>query len=270
MRHTGTGAGPFIEPLDRIEAPSHERFLAKYVAKRTPVCIRGALGGWPALGRWSPEDFEARFGDRSVEAYVMRGGRVVLDAKRGFLVERLTVRDYVRSCRDEAHGPRLYLRSKLPEVMPELVSEVETPRYCEGGLLLRRNLWFSAKGTITELHFDLPHNLVAEVHGKKRFLLFPFRERAHVYACSPLSSTPHLARVDPEHPDLTRYPRFAEALGYDVTLEPGDLLYLPPRTYHYARSVETSISVNFWWSDRRTYPFVRLSDAYKRLRGLNI
>jgi hypothetical protein len=262
--------GPVLEPLERIEPPSRADFVARYVAEQEPVCIRGALERWPALGRWSPRDFEARFGDRFVEAYVMREGRIVLDPKTGFLVERLTVRDYVRACLDEAHGPRLYLRSRLPDVLPELVSEIETPAYCEDGLLLRRNLWFSAKGTITELHFDLPHNLIAEVHGRKRFLLFPFRERPRIYACSPFSSTPHLARVDPEHPDLTRFPRLGEARGYEVTLEPGDLLYMPPRLYHYARSVEASISVNFWWSDRRIYPFVRLSDAYKKLRGLNI
>lgn len=258
-----------LAALETVERPSVAAFRARYRDRNQAVLIRGALTGWRALGRWSPQQLRERFGELKVPAYEMRDGRIVLDPRLGFRIVEVTVRDYVDQVL--AGGPpRLFLRARLPDVLPALMQELETPAYCEGGLLLRRNLWFSATDNVTALHFDLPDNLVAQVHGTKRFILFPPRESKHVYAHPKLSSTPHLAHLDPERPDLARYPEATKARGFSCTLEPGDLLFIPSRWWHYARSPEPSVSVNFWWASPALYPLVRASDLYKRLRGLNI
>jgi ribosomal protein L16 Arg81 hydroxylase len=57
-------------------------------------------------------------------------------------------------------------------------------------------------------------------------------------------------QVDALYPDLALHPRFAEAQECDVIIGPGDALYLPPRYWHYVRSLSTSMSVSFWWSTR--------------------
>jgi hypothetical protein len=262
-----------LDPLPTVDAPSVRDFHARWAergSRAEPVRIRGALDRWPALGRWSPDDFVARFGEVRTRAYAMEKGRIVLDAKTGFRLVDLSFREYVESLAQEPGAPRYYLRAKLGEILPELLREIEIPAYCEGRLALRHNLWFSGEGTITSLHFDLPHNLIAQVFGKKRFLLFPTAESRNLYPEPWISATPHLSRVDPEHPDLARFPRLARARGWEVTLEPGDLLFMPTRLWHHARSVTASISVNFWWAPPLVYPFVRASDLYKRLRGLNI
>lgn len=50
---------------------------------------------------------------------------------------------------------------------------------------------------------------------------------------------------DPEtaekHPGLKTLP-FRECV-----LEPGQMLYIPPRHWHYVRSLDVSFSVTFWW-----------------------
>lgn len=35
----------------------------------------------------------------------------------------------------------------------------------------------------------------------------------------------------------------------DCILEEGDMLYIPPKWWHYVRSLTTSLSVSFWWSE---------------------
>lgn len=258
-----------LRDLDIVERPTREQFRALYVAPEVPIRIRGALRDWPALGTWSPDDFRARFGDVEVATYAMKNGRIELDPKLGFRLLHMTVRDYVDHVENDSE-PRHYWRSKLPGPVPRLLEEIRTPDYCGGGALLRQNLWFSAPNTISHLHFDLPHNLVAQVHGRKKFILFRRDQAQYLYPHSIVSSVPHLSRVDPEHPDLFSFPQLARARGYVCTLEPGDLLFIPSRCWHHAHSMTASITVNFWWAEGVTRGLVQLSDLYKRVRGLNI
>lgn len=44
----------------------------------------------------------------------------------------------------------------------------------------------------------------------------------------------------------TRFPRYAEVQPLAVTLEPGDLLFVPKHWWHFVEAPETSLSVNVW------------------------
>ena len=49
--------------------------------------------------------------------------------------------------------------------------------------------------------------------------------------------------------DLERYPlyRVAERQRMELILEPGDALYIPALWWHAVESLDTTVSVNFWW-----------------------
>ena len=51
------------------------------------------------------------------------------------------------------------------------------------------------------------------------------------------------ARVSP--PRLSS--RFGGAPYADVVLSAGEVLYIPPRWWHFVEARETSFSVSFWW-----------------------
>jgi lysine-specific demethylase 8 len=53
--------------------------------------------------------------------------------------------------------------------------------------------------------------------------------------------------VECEEPDLEKFPKFAEAPYLECLLKPGDMLYIPPKHWHYVRSLSVSFSVSFWW-----------------------
>jgi lysine-specific demethylase 8 len=257
-----------FEPVRRVPRPSREDFAA-LARSGEPLVLEGAVAHWPAIGRWTPESLRDRIGDARMQTYVVENRSVVLDPKEGFRIEEMRVADYV--ARALAGGaPTHYLRAPLEVFPAELRAEIGIPEYCAGALYLRRNVWFSAPDTVSRLHFDLLHNLIAQLHGEKEFLFFPFRERSNLYPHSLGSAMPQFSRVDLENPDFRAFPRLAAARGARCVLREGDLLYLPSRVWHHARSIGPSITVNFWWPPLSMLPFTLLSDVYKRARGLRV
>ena len=51
---------------------------------------------------------------------------------------------------------------------------------------------------------------------------------------------------NPDAPDYQRFPKARDVTFLRVTLEAGDLLFLPEGWFHQVESVSTSLSVNFW------------------------
>lgn len=54
-------------------------------------------------------------------------------------------------------------------------------------------------------------------------------------------------QVDLDNIDLKEFPRVENLDFMDCILEEGDLLYIPPKWWHYVRSLSISFSISFWW-----------------------
>lgn len=259
---------PRARPIPRQASPTLADFRTRWQAPRRPVVLTGVTDAWPAR-RWSPESLATRYGAYEIPTYVLKDGRVHLDPSTGFVVERMSLAHYIERALDRDGEVRWYLRAGLDSLPPAIAAEIGPLPYARG-LMRRQNLWFAAPGTITHLHFDLPFNLVAQLYGRKHFILFAPEERPRLHPHRWLSSTPHLARIDAEHPDFERHPALRDAVPWHCTLDSGDVLFIPPRWWHYARALDPCISVNTWWSNWTIAPVLAASDTYKWLRGLNI
>ena len=115
------------------------------------------------------------------------------------------------------------------------------------------NAWLGPRGTASPLHFDRVHNLLAQVVGSKYVRLYAPSHSERLY---PHPDGPHMNSsqiVDPEDYDHARFPRFAGTPYVDLVLSAGEMLYIPPRWWHFVESRETSFSVSFWWG--REYAF---------------
>ena len=70
--------------------------------------------------------------------------------------------------------------------------------------------------------------------------------------------------VDLRQPDLSRYPRFSQALeaSQEAYLEPGDALYIPTLWWHSVESLDSiNVLVNYWWTGAQSgadSPFLSL------------
>ncbi|KAH8681240.1 hypothetical protein BX600DRAFT_16048 [Xylariales sp. PMI_506] len=131
------------------------------------------------------------------------------------------------------------------------------------------NAWFGPPGTITPLHNDPYHNLLAQVVGRKYVRLYPpletnrmlARGKEHGVEMGNTSSLDVGVLEGWDHPDQGRELDaseqekieqmrldFKDVPFVDCILMPGDTLYIPIGWWHYVRGLSVSFSVSFWWN----------------------
>ncbi|CAH9100006.1 unnamed protein product [Cuscuta epithymum] len=138
---------------------------------------------------------------------------------------------------------------QLFDQIQELKHDILVPDYCcaGGGEVRSLNAWFGPAGTVTPLHHDPHHNILAQVVGKKYVRLYSSRLSEELY---PHTETMlcNSSQVDLDNINESQFPKMIDLEFQDCILEEGEMLYIPPKWWHYVRSVTTSFSVSFWWS----------------------
>jgi hypothetical protein len=264
MEHAAPGDLDALPRIVERDALSASDFAALIDAGQ-PVVLRGLVDRWPAVeaGRM-PAGLIAylKAMDRGVSAPVMEaparsGGRFGYGpdlSEFNFTKRRAPIRetlDRIERNLGQANAPyvaiqMLPLADSLPDfvarnVMPLLPADVG-PRLWIGGPIR------------TQTHNDRDHNLACVIAGRRRFVLFPPEQVSNLYV-GPLDNPPPLSLVDPEAPDLGRYPRFMDALSVAQVcwLEPGDALFMPKYWWHHVTSLAPfNAMANYWWGDTAT------------------
>jgi len=232
-------------------------------ARLTPLVLRGLVAQWPAVHR-------GREGETAICDYLGqfdRGHLVVATktraAARGvmgynesltdfsFVKARMSLGEFIANLKAflPVHGaPAIAAQcAKVSEVIPGF-SEENRLQALPGVV---PNFWLGNALTVP-VHHDHPYNVACVVAGRRRFTLFAPEQVSNLYI-GPLEHTPSgapISVVHPQSPDLTRYPRYREALASAsvAELEPGDALYIPPLWYHQVEALEkVNLLINYWW-----------------------
>jgi hypothetical protein len=255
--------------VPRVAAPSAGEFESAYRGPSRAAIFAGLTDDWPARSRWSLSYLRERFGGRLVPVLPTRDGHMNHDGRTGLHFRWMPLADYLERLESGVH-PECYLVSPLDRALPELMEDVVDPEYSRRRPFKLSRFWLSAAGTSTPLHRDMVENLFVQIVGRKRFYLYPPRDSPWLYSYSFRSGLPNFSRFDPERPDFERYPLARRVRPLEVVLHPGDVLYLPSRWWHQPRSLDLSMSVNFWWADGALEKVVRFTEWVKRVRGLEI
>ena len=85
-------------------------------------------------------------------------------------------------------------------------------------------------------------NLLVQVTGRKRVVLFSPRDAGNLYLSGDKSEV-----LDIDYPDLETYPQFAQATRHQCFLEPGDVLFIPALWFHNVVSLDFSVAINTFW-----------------------
>jgi len=252
--------------IARIAAPLPEEFARQYVRRGRPVVLTGLTTGWRAAEDWTPERLAGDYGEAQVVAAMLADGRLLDDAARGVVFERVALREFVASL--HAGATTHYVMAPTWNFPPAFARDFVVPPYCAGAPHFRAKVWLGKAGTVTPLHRDVPHNLHVHLRGRKRWLLVAPAQSRHLYSRGLLSGMPNFSSVDPEAPDYARHPRFREVEALEVTVGAGETLFVPHGWWHHTRSLDDAVSMNFWYGGRVVWLASLASTAFKRLRSI--
>lgn len=110
-------------------------------------------------------------------------------------------------------------------------------------------LWFSSGGVNMHSHFDQDHNFFVQLAGTKRFTLVMPEQWEEMHLFPRIHPLWHKSQVDADQPDLDLFPDYSRVRAYLAEVGPGDVLYIPPYTWHQVETVTPSVSLSIWSHD---------------------
>lgn len=277
---------PTRTPIEEVRGADLARatFYSRFVDAQRPVVLRGLALSWPACAESSPRKWSfARLaglgGDRDVTVSLSNEERERTVKARmpiSRLVELVLAQqtaaatsaaaETVAAVRDgDREGVREnaipYLKQfDLMSFIPELRHDLDL-RLWNWRTWTSIAAWLGPKGSVTGVHSDDENNISVQIVGKKRFLLFPPEQRHLLYVNSKYDPGTECADVQADDPDMAEHPLFAQATPFEAVLGAGDALFIPRGWWHHVRSLEASLSVNYFAST----PWEVLRDGTVRL-----
>ena len=230
---------------------------AELVSLRRPVVVRGLARDWPIVRAADKAGYLRRF-DSGAKTDVKvaapeHGGRLFYTGELDgmtFAREAATV-SAVLDRLASATGAAIAAQAvSVADALPGFTAENRLDLFDRP---VEPRIWIGNR-VVTATHHDMFSNLAVAVTGRRRFTLFAPNQVANLYI-GPFEFTPAgtpASLVDPEAPDLERFPRAAEAMAeaQSAELGPGDAIYIPHMWWHHVRSLdEFSILVNYWWDE---------------------
>ncbi|KAI8329936.1 putative pla2g4b [Chlamydoabsidia padenii] len=279
-----------VKPQVFEQPPSPLEFFQKCVHPNRPALIKGAIDHWPANELWTDDYLRMKMKDQQVTVAVTPNGRadaVILDQKTNqeyFVMpheEQMTFDAFLNHLSPSNYSePVAYYISlqngSLPLEYGQLEQDIDPEiDWCSKALGCSPdavNFWFGDDKSVTSLHKDPYENCYAVVRGQKTFVLFPPTEymclhesnyQSAIYTptddaaihfeITPLKGKVPWIPVDPLFPDLEKYPRFKYAKPMIITVNQGEMLYLPSLWFHHVlqqgqpQQGNGVIAINYWY-----------------------
>jgi hypothetical protein len=238
-----------MQQLPRVHMPDPATFLAEYVAKRQPVVLTGVMAGWKALSSWTLEHLKSALPNRKVQAVTLPQGHF-----DGTVEQQPELRDFEFAnfieaiAHPETVGGRIYnLHSGMSGELAPLKEDIGLPPYFPPESLYESLFIAGPRDYVVRAHYDVPNNLLAQLHGRKRVVLFPPDELYRMYPYPAYTRSPHFTQVDIERPDPRQHPRFRLDRARETVLEPGEMLYIPSCWWHQISYLTPTVGVNFFY-----------------------
>ncbi|XP_014229131.1 jmjC domain-containing protein 5 isoform X1 [Trichogramma pretiosum] len=236
-------------PVQHYFKPSMELFYNNIFQPKVPAILKGCIEHWKALTLWKDVGYLQRIaGNRTVPIEI--GSRYTDDDWTQSLI---TFADFLKTHITNRNNEIGYLaQHQLFNQIPELKNDFSIPDYCsfsdkeDSEEFPDINAWFGPSGTVSPLHYDPKNNLLCQVFGYKRIILYGpgDSDNLYPYETKMLCNT---AKVDPYNPNYKDYPRFQDSKGSMCYLKPGDMLFIPPKWWHHVVGLTSSFSISFWW-----------------------
>ncbi len=225
------------QPLPRLDAADADRasFLEASNRLRRPVVISGLIAESRACREWNEDFFADHYGD-SVYPTIADSRNEDPETKKN-KVSLLTMRELLQSAREGNHA---YINNltKIFADHPKLLHDLEFGRVLKvlppgetTDCFDLVNLFMGGKGTGTTMHSAFAGNFFCNIVGKKKWTLIDPKYTKYLL---PMPAHPFIysdVYYDPSDPERGQFTRRLPT--FEVTLEPGDVLFNGPWWWHY-------------------------------------
>jgi hypothetical protein len=233
-----------------ISSPTREQ-IRQFQSSLEPVVIRNVITKWPAT-RWTLRSFAERFGEEPLAF----NNRYTAGAE-----PKNTIADFVQNMEayrdDRKAGKAAHAPYAHGFIVPDRIAQDLGPEPVEWGCRATdRYVWMGSQGACGWVHQDKDGSFLAQFVGRKHVSLYSGDQRDVLYARIPRGAYRHGAvNCANREKSLYLFPKFKDAVSVDVTLQPGEILFIPPLMFHFVSALDDVISVNFFeddgvWEDR--------------------
>lgn len=230
VKHSLEVINDFLTPIE---------FFKNYVYPIKPVLIRGGAKISPALTKWTDEYFLSLPESNDFNVTAEQRKKEI----RTFPAYDVSFKEFVSTYRKEdiymVNGVPPFLQKDVMLPPPLLCNDIVKDK------LIDTVMWFSSGGTKSVLHNDDVDNINCLFSGTKELLFIDYKKyKKQVPIDFPSGG---YSGVDVDRVDFVKYPSLENVEYFNVTMEPGDCLFIPYKWYHQVRSYDRNIAVNVWW-----------------------
>ncbi|XP_076089323.1 tRNA wybutosine-synthesizing protein 5-like [Mytilus galloprovincialis] len=237
---------------------TQNQFVNEIYPKRLPVIIRGQDIG-PCIDCWkSMEYLGKKGGSKEVKIHVSPTPQMDF-INKNFLYRSLPFNELVKRAGADkqteyfiSETEKYYLRAvgdnprtdiaDINKQFPELAEDISIPPFFSPDRFFSSVFRISSNGIQLWTHYDVMDNILIQVTGSKRVVLFSPQDANYMYLNGDKSEV-----LDIDNPDLEKYPNFINATRYEGVLQAGDILFIPALWFHNVIALEFGIAVNVFW-----------------------
>lgn len=269
-RPLGEGPKPVIVGQPRTIRWKHNApFFKELLAGKQPVVLRGTVvETWPALKKWNMSYLMKNMDTDVLELVKCSNSFLTFDPDHHaplklnislpYTLANLSTTSFFESVESsstysDGYSGHYYFGSVPRPLRSDIAPDTllyNTEKDRKAG---KQFMWISSAGMITHTHFDQDYNIFVQLFGRKRFTLWHPSQYELMYVYPRVHPMWHKSRVNYRGVDVVRFPAFTRARGEQVELGPGDVLYVPPYTWHYVETLSPSVSLSTWSHDYELY-----------------
>lgn len=239
---------------------SKEDFTNNIQCKRLPAILKGVDIGECCV-KWTTEYLINKIGHLDAKIHVSSESKMDF-INKNFVYKTLTLAETIKRASSIEHesyfiqaNELYYLRSLSQErrgrevsdfhkQFPQIRDDIKIPTLFNANDFFSSVLRISSKGIQLWTHYDIMDNLLIQVQGSKKVVLFDPSDVNYLYMEGDKSQV-----LDIDNPDLTKFPDFAKAKKYICFLEPGDILFIPALWFHNTLALTYGVAVNIFWKN---------------------